>query len=124
MFLDRLAESKICQARDAGDLNNLPGSGQRIPDETEMAGVAPSLRVAYRIMKNAGFIPEELQMRREIAEIDLLLSACQDKVEAVAYRKRLDLLIGRLGEIRGGNLILQEAYFRQVTSRLDGNSNP
>lgn len=121
MFLERLAESKIRQARDAGDLDNLPGSGQRIPEETDMQGVAPSIRVAYRIMKNAGYIPGELQLRQEISEINSLLRACEDdNASRAAHRKRLNLLLGRLDGIRSENLILQEAYFRRVSERFAG----
>ena len=65
MGLDSLVEARIERAIEHGDLTDLPGQGRPLPLEDDTC-VAPELRLAYRILKNAGFVPEEVEMRREI----------------------------------------------------------
>jgi hypothetical protein len=55
MFLiDKLAEQKIAEAVERGELNNLPGSGKplHLDDDTL---VPEELRAGYRLLKNAGY---------------------------------------------------------------------
>ncbi len=37
------------------------------------SGVPQELRVAYRILKNAGYVPAEIQDRKEAVDLQLLL---------------------------------------------------
>jgi hypothetical protein len=57
-MLDFLAEQKLAEAVSRGELDNLPGAGRRLEDD---ALVPEELRLAYRILKNAGFVPPEVQ---------------------------------------------------------------
>ena len=61
-LLDQIAEARIQEAVNAGLLRNLPGEGQplRLEDTSAVPG---ELRVAYRVLKNAGFLPPELPLR-------------------------------------------------------------
>ncbi|HYE35952.1 DUF1992 domain-containing protein [Methylocaldum sp.] len=118
-FLDRIAEEKIRVAIERGDLKNLPGAGKPIPDEEDLALVPADLRMAYRILKNAGYVPEEVRLRREIEDVGRLLELCDDS--SAQYREgmnRLHLLVQRLGEMRGGSLALHDRYYRQVAQRF------
>lgn len=121
LFLERLAEEKIQQAMARGDFDNLPGKGKPIPDEKDMALVPQEMRVAYRLMKNAGYVPEEVRLLREIEEVTRLLELPEEEAggprEAQA---RLQLLMSRLGEVRGGNLALEDRYYRLIAARLAG----
>lgn len=119
MFLERLAERKIEQAIAKGQLANLPGKGKPIPEEPGIAWVAPELRTAYRILKNAGYLPEELQVLKEIAGItDLLRYSAVDSPENRATAARLRLLLQRLGEIRSERIWMAEAYCSRIAERL------
>ncbi len=76
-FFDHLVEQQIQQAVDSGMLDNLPGQGKPlILDDNSM--VPESLRAGYHILKNAGFLPLELEERREAIQLrDLLATTKQ-----------------------------------------------
>jgi hypothetical protein len=119
-FLERIAEEKIREAVRRGEFDNLPGAGKPLPEEDDLAFVAPELRMAFRVMKNAGYVPEEVSLRREIEDLSRLLALCEAESEGDrAGRARLRLLMERLGELRGGNLGLDDRYFRQIAEKLE-----
>ena len=83
-----LAERRIEEAVSRGELDDLPGAGQ--PLALDDAPLVPEeLRLAYRILKNAGYVPPEVQTLNEIAALALLKTA----VESTYYEK----LIAKLG---------------------------
>jgi len=69
---DAIAERRILQAIARGELDGLPGAGRPLPLDDD-ALVPNETRVAYRILKNAGFVPAEILERREIARLEALL---------------------------------------------------
>jgi hypothetical protein len=79
MFLDgnpglaALVERRLEEAAARGELSNLPGEGRPLALDDD-ALVPPELRVAYRIVKNAGFVPPELA---DIAEVQQLIGAIE-----------------------------------------------
>ena len=83
-----LAEQKILEAIRRGDLDNLPLKGQPLPRE-EFGDVPEELRLGFKILKNAGFLPEELQLNREILTLKDLLAGCEDQEERQQLKKRL-----------------------------------
>lgn len=118
-FLERLADQRIQEAIERGELENLKGAGRPIPAEPELTGVAPELRLAYRILKNAGFIPDEIRIRREISEIAELLSAGGFPDDASErLRARYRLLLQKLGESRAANLMVQGRYFQHMIEKI------
>ena len=68
MGLDALVEARIERAIEHGELAGLPGQGRPIALDDD-ACVAPELRLAHRILKNAGYVPEEVELRREITSL-------------------------------------------------------
>ena len=64
-FIASLAERRIAEAREAGAFDNLPGYGKPLTLEDD-SHIPPELRMSYRILKNAGYIPPELAERKEI----------------------------------------------------------
>lgn len=121
LLLERLAEEKIQEAIERGDLNDLPGMGEPIPQEEGMELVPADLRMGYRILKNSGFVPEEVRLRREIADINDLLQRCEDHNAASRQlRARFRLLNQKLSMLDGDNLVLQDYYYRKVLSTLNG----
>ena len=59
-MLEFLAERKISQAIADGELDGLPGEGKPL-DLDDDALVPEDLRLAYRILKNAGVTPPEVK---------------------------------------------------------------
>ena len=116
-LLDRLAEERIAEARDRGDLDDLPGRGRPLPPE-ELDLVPAELRSAYRLLKNAGYLPEDLQLRREIADAAELLQAARDAEERATAGARLRLLLDRLGRSRAGSMAAQDVYYQRILERV------
>ncbi len=120
LFLERLAEQKIQEAQARGEFDHLPGAGKPLPEEEDLPGVDPALRMAYRVLKNAGYVPEEVRLRREIAEVQQLLwHSLEDELLSSKARRRLLMLTERLGYLRGGNLMVEDRYMDRIAERLD-----
>lgn len=83
-----IAERKIREAIERGDFDNLTLKGQPIPPE-DLSAVPVELRMGYKILKNAGCLPQELELRREMLVLQDLLQACRDQEERAVLKKRL-----------------------------------
>lgn len=119
-LLDRIAESRIAEAIERGELDDLPGSGKPLAREEDML-VPAELRAAYRVLRNANCLPPELEARREIASLQVLLRGLEDAQEQRRLCARLDLLSARLDAGRAAGLSLlsaEELYREKVTARL------
>ena len=53
-----IAEEKIREAQAEGAFDNLPGRGRPLQYEDD-SGIPPDLRMAYKVLKNAGCLPPE-----------------------------------------------------------------
>lgn len=92
--LDALVERRIAEAIDRGEFDDLPGAGRPLALDDDPL-VAEEVRVAHRILKNAGFVPPELA---QIAEVNRLLAAVEraelgDAEQARAGRRLRALLV-------------------------------
>ena len=84
----KLVEQKILDAIDNGEFDNLPGKGKPLaPDD--LRGVPDDLRLEYKILKNAGLIPEELSVKKEIAALRLLLDECRDAQDSASLNRKI-----------------------------------
>lgn len=84
-WYDSIADERIREAQARGDFDRLPGAGKPLPPEDD-AGVPDDLKAGFRLLKNAGVLPEEMQVRKEVVTLEDLLAACRDDTE----RARLD----------------------------------
>ena len=84
MSFDRLIEEKIRQAMADGEFDNLPGKGK--PLDLDAYFAAPEdMRVAFHMLKNAGFVPEQMELLKEVD----LLKAALDKTSCEDEKKRI-----------------------------------
>lgn len=83
-----IAEAKIREAIEKGELNNLPGKGKPVTIES-MLFVPPDERLAFSIMKNSGIEPVEVALKREIEEIRQSVTMCSDESEREKLEKKL-----------------------------------
>ncbi len=65
----RLAEARLRKAIDEGLLDALPNRGEPL-DLEEYFATPEDVRVAYSILKNANCLPEEVQLRNEMAALE------------------------------------------------------
>jgi len=61
----RLAEQRLREAIARGELDRLPGSGQPLTLDDDSA-VPGELRAAYRILRNCGVVPREVELLKRI----------------------------------------------------------
>jgi hypothetical protein len=116
LVLNALVEQRIADAIAAGEFDDLPGAGRPL-DLDDDALVPEELRVAHRILRNAGFLPPELEARRQIADAAALLRSATDDDERRRAALRLALLSAKL-EAEGRSLPLD--YRAQLAERLGG----
>jgi len=115
-FLDRLVEQRIEAAIAAGDLDDLAGEGRPLQLDDDRL-VPEDLRVAYRMLKNARFVPPELGTRAQIASVQALLRHATDSSERRRAVARLALLEAKL-ELDGRSLP-RGAYRDRIIERVD-----
>ena len=130
LLIDSLAEEQIQSAIRRGELDDLPGQGRPL-DLVDDSAVPQELRVAYRLLKNAGCLPPELALRNEISEIEGLLSQVDLDAEQQSLRRRLCLLKTRLAlHGRESSLLVEQGDYRaKLVQRLaqpvrDGGETP
>jgi len=120
LLLDELAERRIREAMERGEFDALPGSGRPLVLEDD-ALVPEELRVGYRLLKNAGFMPPALALRREIASVEELLAAATGEAERGELDRRLQCLNLRLAASRGCRIdpVAEERYRQRLRARLE-----
>ena len=119
-FFDKIVENRIREAIDRGQLDDLPGAGKPLElDDDSM--IAPELRAAYRILKNAGYLPPELALRRQIADAEQLLLSVKNTAGYARARARLELLRMQLDNSRRGTTDLrrEEQYYQALLQRME-----
>lgn len=89
-------EEKIKKSVENGEFDNLPGSGKPLNLHDDLPGLSPEIKMAYRILNNAGFIPNHVgQKRGNITFSDLMHHATDgNKIEAtkmLEYDKYMEL---------------------------------
>lgn len=118
--IQKIAEERILEAEKAGILDDLPGAGKPLPDDL-MENVPEDLRMAYRILRNAGCLPPELAERKEISRLVDLLENCNDEKQKLQGMQKLRFMVDR-ARIREGRSIRIEQddpYYAKIISRLE-----
>ena len=116
LALDPIAEEKICDAMRAGAFDDLPGAGRPLALD-DVALIPEELRIAYRILKNAGCVPPEIEARKEAVTLRKL-AATDDAARRRALAK-LALIEARLDTQRAP-LSRGADYFDRIVQRFEG----
>ena len=74
MKLSKIAEQRILAAEAEGKLANLKGAGKPLPDR---GGGDHADAVGFRMMAEAGALPEEMRLKKELAEARKTLAAAE-----------------------------------------------
>lgn len=113
---DALVEERIQAAIRRGDFDNLPGAGRPLALDDDPL-VPPEVRIAHRILKNAGCVPPELLERRAIVKLEAALSTVDDDAERAIAIAKLAVMRSRLSAHRGRSLA---QYERRIIDKLAG----
>ena len=107
-LFELLAERKIEEAVSRGELADLPGAGQPLALDDDPL-MPEDLRLAYRILKNAGYVPPEVEALNEISRLERLV--LEGEIDAEAHSRavrKLALLKTRM----------DSAYYEKALKKL------
>ncbi|TQI77617.1 uncharacterized protein DUF1992 [Serratia fonticola] len=118
-LLDAWAERHILDAQKNGELDNLPGQGQPLVLDDDSA-VPAELRAGFRLLKNAGYLPPELEDRKEAVTVAQLLKGINSQhPDYVALSKRMALLEHRLRQAGMSTDFLHGEYHKAVSEKFN-----
>ncbi len=118
-IFSKIAEQKIREAIERGDFDRLENSGRPLNLEDEI-WIPEDLRPAYRVLKNAGCIPPELELRKEVLNLRELLDTIDDDKERIRKIREMNFKLMQLGEMRKRPLNLDQfpEYEEKICGRL------
>ena len=104
-----------------GEFDNLEGMGKPIAFEDETM-IPEDLRMVYRILKNAGCIPPELDLRNELVNMSALINTIDDDKERLKKIREFNFKLLRLNIMRKRPFSLDEfpEYELKVADKLTG----
>ena len=117
---EKIVEDRIRKAQKEGSFDNLKGSFK--PLEFEEYNGPDELRLAHKILKNAGFLPPEIELRKKISHVEELLNAAgNDSEQKLGLEKTLKFLMTRLDLMRqdaSGFSLMNSAYGNAIRKTL------
>lgn len=96
-----LAERRVSEAVARGDLDDLPGAGRPLVFDDEPL-LTPEQRMVNRILRNAGFTPREILLRKEIENLRRAIEALPAGERREQVKRDLMLLLVQVAEQRRG----------------------
>ncbi len=87
-FIAAIAESRIKEAERKGEFEDLPTKGKPLELEDDSM-IPPELRLAYKALKNGGYLPPEMQLRKDIHSALDLLEYMEDERNAIPRCRKL-----------------------------------
>ncbi|MCA3212633.1 MAG: DUF1992 domain-containing protein [Burkholderiales bacterium] len=103
---ETLIEQRIREATERGDFEGLPGTGQPVQLDDDLL-VPEEVRVAHRILRNAGYVPPEALQVSQINQLVAL--AGRSEFEAAGGDQRLRALLIQL-ELAGRPVAAAQAW--------------
>jgi hypothetical protein len=127
--LDELIERRIAEAQQRGDFDELPGAGRPLPEE-DLTGVPQELRVAIRVLRNAGCVPAEVEALRDLdgliaqlAAHDARGAAPDDPARRLGERRLLALTVALEARGLGASARAMRVYRERLVARLGGDAS-
>ncbi|MGQ9557567.1 MAG: DnaJ family domain-containing protein [Desulfurispora sp.] len=116
-----IAEGKIREAIARGELDNLAGSGRPLEID-DLSHVPEELRSGYIMLRNAGVLPEEMQLKKEIVTLQKLIDCCDADVQKKCLQTKLNQKILRFNMLMEGRRasVALSQYRSQLYRRLGG----
>jgi hypothetical protein len=114
-----IAEQRIAEAMRERDLNSPKWKNKPLPLEDDRF-VPDDLKMAYKILKNSGYLPPEIEERKEVKKLEDLISRTEDEHERLKQMKRLNVLLMKVDAKRpfSSNINSQHDYYRKVVEKI------
>jgi len=90
-IIEALAENRILAAQDEGLFRNLPGEGKSLNLDDD-SSIPEDLRLTFKILKNAGCLPAELELHKQIHNLRELLHTAVDESARTVLRRELNFI--------------------------------
>ena len=103
---DKIVEERIIQAQRKGEFDNLKGSGEPIVYEDD-SHVPEDLRMAYKLLKNANFIPPEIELKKNIKQAEDLLANMEETPQRYRILKKINFMIMKFNSIRNTSITFE-----------------
>jgi hypothetical protein len=116
---DKIVEERIREAASRGEFDALPGRGKPLVIDDD-SHVPEELRLAYKILKNAGCVPAEIELQKEIVQAEDMLAGIEDAAERYRAIKRLNFLVMKLNTMRNLNIATEfpQRYLPKVAEKI------
>lgn len=84
--ISRIIERNIKKAMEKGSFDDLPGKGK--PQQlTDLRFIPPEQRAAFLALKNSGSLPPEMELRKEIANLEEQLQSAKEEDKPIINKK-------------------------------------
>jgi DnaJ homologue, subfamily C, member 28, conserved domain len=87
--MDKFIDEQIRKAIEAGEFDDLSGKGKPIELSTYFE-TPEDLRMAYSILKSNNFVPEEVEILKEIDDLKRRLAVCTEEDEKSKITKEIN----------------------------------
>ena len=116
-----IAERRILEAMERGEFDNLPGKGTPIVEE-DLSAVPEELRMAYKVLKNAGCVPPEIELTNEVASLRRMILGMEESEEKTGKLRELNFKLMKLEMTRKRPLCLDllPEYQEKLLDKLKG----
>lgn len=114
----KIVEKRIKEAQERGDFDDLPGHGEPINIEDDR-NIPEDLRLVYKILKNADCLPPELQLRKDIRQMEDMLDNIPDEKEKYRQIKKINFKIMQLNMMGKGSPLMgeTEVYYKKLLDK-------
>jgi hypothetical protein len=114
-----IAEQKIAQAMREKDFNSPKWKNKPLPLEDDHL-IPDDLKMAYKIMKNSGYLPPEIEERKEVQKLEDLIARTEDEHERLKQMKKLNVLLMKVDASRSfsSNIAHQQEYYRKIVEKI------
>lgn len=121
-ILASIAERKIAQAIEDGTLNCSKFKNKPLVHEDD-SFVPADLKMAYKVLKNGGYLPAEIETRKEIHNLEQLISKTEDAHLRVKQMKKLNVLLMKLDSQRStpSSIHHDSDYFDRIIEKTSLN---
>ena len=89
MSIESAIEQKIKEAMARGEFDNLAGRGKPLDLEAYF-NTPEDLRMAYSMLKSNDFVPQEVEIFKEISELNEKLATADSEAQRQALSSRLN----------------------------------
>lgn len=88
MSIEKFVDEQIRRAIEAGEFDDLAGKGKPI-DLRAYFETPEDLRMAYSILKSNNFVPEEVEVLKDIEALKKRVETCSDESQKSRLKKEI-----------------------------------